>query len=209
MTELAASVALHGLSLAVASKVVGSTTLVARSRTGTTNEAATASGVSAISATASSNRAATAHVDTCRVRASTSQVARLAAVVAATAARTATAQTEGWAVCLDMAKTLAVIALLGLGSARQRASIRLVAGLLAVVAETLSGRAHLGVVADIAAFIARATGERRHFGGFKGLPSGYFLLNKGSEFLLQLRQPTSFFRLLHRNNPKILVNLGR
>jgi hypothetical protein len=60
-----------------------------------------------------------------------SQVARLTAVVAATAARAAAAQTESWAVGLDMAKSLAVIALLGLGGAWKRAAVGLVTGLLA------------------------------------------------------------------------------
>lgn len=34
-----------------------------------------------------------------------------------------------------------------------------------VVAETLSGRAHLGVVADVTALVARTTRERRHCDG--------------------------------------------
>lgn len=60
----------------------------------------------------------------CRV--AYSKVAGLAAVIAATAG-TGTAQTEGRAVGLDVAKTLTVVALLGLSSARQRAAIGLVA----------------------------------------------------------------------------------
>lgn len=60
-----------------------------------------------------------------------SQVARLAAVVAAAAAGAASAQTECWAVGLHMAKALAVVALLGLGGAGERAAVGLVAGLLA------------------------------------------------------------------------------
>ena len=51
---------------------------------------------------------------------------RLSAVVAATAG-TGTAQSESRAVSLHMAKALAVIALLRLGSARKRASVGLVA----------------------------------------------------------------------------------
>lgn len=60
-----------------------------------------------------------------------SQVAGLAAVVAATTSGTTTAQTESRAVSLDVAKTLAVVALLGLGGAGKRAGVGLVAGLLA------------------------------------------------------------------------------
>lgn len=88
-------------------------------------------------------------------------MAGLAAVVAATACSVA-AQTEGRAVSLDVAETLAVVALLGLGGARKRAAVGLVAGLLAVVAETLRGGADLGVVADVATLVASTTRERRH-----------------------------------------------
>lgn len=53
-------------------------------------------------------------------------MAGLAAVVAA-AAGAGSAQAKGRAVSLDMAKTLAVVALLGLGGARQGAAVGLVA----------------------------------------------------------------------------------
>jgi hypothetical protein len=108
-------------------------------------------------------------------------VAGLATVVAATAGAS-TAQAEGRAVSLDVAKTLAVVALLSLGGAGKRAAVGLMAGLLAcfyisqplschstaeelshtVVAKALSRRADLGVVANIATLVARATRERRH-----------------------------------------------
>ena len=93
-----------------------------------------------------------------------SKVAGLAAVVAAAAGGVA-AESEGRAVGLDVAETLAVVALLGLGGARQRAAVGLVAGLLAVVAQALGRRADLGVVANIATLVAGAAGEGRHFGG--------------------------------------------
>lgn len=166
VTELAASIALHGLSLAITGKVIRSTTLIARSRARATNKSTPAASKSSITTTARTNWAATAHVDTSGVRASASQVAWLTAVVAATTSGTATAQTKCWAVGLDMAKTLAVVALLGLGGARKRAAVGLVAGLLAVVAKTFGRRADLSIVAYIAALVARATGERRHCGGF-------------------------------------------
>lgn len=54
----------------------------------------------------------------------------LAAVVAASAG-TSAAQAQSRAISLDMAKTLAVVALLSLSGARQRAAVGLVAGLLA------------------------------------------------------------------------------
>jgi hypothetical protein len=157
VTELATSVALHGLSLAIAGKVVGTTALVASGRTRTAREATTA--ITA-SKSAAAHRSTTAH-GTDRVGASTSEVTGLAAVVAPSAG-TSAAQAQGRAISLDVAKTLAVVALLSLSGARQRAAVGLVAGLLAVVAKTLSGRAHFSVVANIAALVARASGERRH-----------------------------------------------
>lgn len=65
------------------------------------------------------------------------QVAGLATVVASTASAGAT-QAKSWAVSLDVAQALAVVALLSLSAARKRAAIGFVAGLLAVVAQTLS-----------------------------------------------------------------------
>ena len=55
-----------------------------------------------------------------------SQVAGLAAVVA-TPAGAGAAQAQRRAISLDVAKTLAVVTLLGLGRAGERATIRLVA----------------------------------------------------------------------------------
>ena len=54
----------------------------------------------------------------------------LAAIVAASAGASA-AQAQSRAVSLNVAKTLAVVALLGLSGARKRAAIGLMAGLLA------------------------------------------------------------------------------
>ena len=96
-----------------------------------------------------------------------SEVAGLAAVVASTAGAGA-AQAERRAVGLDVAETLAVVALLGLGAAREGAAVGLVAGLLAVVAETLSGGADLGVVANVATLVAGTAGEGRHGDGWYG-----------------------------------------
>lgn len=95
-------------------------------------------------------------------------MAGLTAVVAATAGGVAS-QTQGRAVGLDMAESLAVVALLGLGGARKRAAVGLVARLLAVVAETLRGGANLGIVADVATLVASTTGEGRHDDDVVGL----------------------------------------
>ncbi|KAH8646758.1 hypothetical protein BX600DRAFT_155560 [Xylariales sp. PMI_506] len=125
VAELAAGVALHGLSLAVTGKVVGSTALVAGGRTGTASgESTTAAETTTVSTAGDGSTAA--DTDTGRAGASTGQVARLAAVVA-TAAGSGTGQAEGRAVGLDVAKTLAVVALLSLGGTRERALVGLVA----------------------------------------------------------------------------------
>lgn len=59
----------------------------------------------------------------------------MATVVATTASSVAT-EPQRWAVSLNMAKALTMVALLGLGSARQRATVGLVAGLLAYTKTT-------------------------------------------------------------------------
>jgi hypothetical protein len=158
VTQLAAGIALHSLRLAVTGKVIGATALVAGSGTGTTAEATSAV---AAGKTAAAHGGATAHSRTDRVGASTSKVAGLTTVIAAATGASA-AQTEGRAVSLNVAKTLAVVALLGLGSTGKGAAVRLVAGLLAVVAEALSRRADLGVVANVATLVASTTREGRH-----------------------------------------------
>ena len=120
MSKLAAGVALHGLSLAIPGKVVGTTALVAGGSAGAGETTATTE--AATVATTSDGRTSTTHVDTGGVRASASQVARLAAVVATTAG-SGTAQAQGRAVGLNVAEALAVVTLLSLGGARQRALV--------------------------------------------------------------------------------------
>lgn len=140
VTKLATGIALHGLGLAIAGKVVGATALVASSR---------ARAVGKTTAAVAANEAATAHGSTtahagvagvgagtlnrtyqhmspgiiCIMGVGTySQVAGLAAVVAAAAGSSA-AQAEGRAIGLDMAQSLAVVALLSLGRAGKRAAV--------------------------------------------------------------------------------------
>lgn len=103
-TKLAAGVALHGLSLAVASEVVGSAALVAGGRARTASEA------TAETAIAATGRTRTTHAG--GVGAVAGKMADHPAAVAA-AAGAGTAQAERGAVGLDVAETLAVIALLG------------------------------------------------------------------------------------------------
>lgn len=141
VAQLAAGVALHGLRLAVARKMVGAAALVAGRRARAASEAA-ASTVTASVAT-SGHRGATAHgtdgvgagaldesvgcpVQDGRYRKAYSEVTGLATVVAASAGA-GSAQTEGGAVSLDVTEALAVVALFGFGGARQRAAIGLVA----------------------------------------------------------------------------------
>jgi hypothetical protein len=103
-TELAAGVALHGLSLAIASKVVGASTFVAGGRTRATSEAAPEA-----TETTTRSGGTTAHG---RARAVAGEVASHTAAVA-TAAGAGAAQAQSRAVGLDMAEALAVVALLG------------------------------------------------------------------------------------------------
>lgn len=122
VTELAAGVALHGLSLAVSGKVVGTTTFVASGGARPTSKSATEA-----SESASGDRSATAHGgDVRRSRTRSGKVARLTTVVAS-AVGTSTSQAERGAVGLNVTKTLAVVALLGVSGARQRALVGLVA----------------------------------------------------------------------------------
>ena len=125
VTKLSAGVALHGLGLAVARKVVGPTALVAGGRTTTSKSTPEAAGRESTTGSAS----AAAH-SSAGVGAVACQMAGEAARVASSAG-TGAAQAEGWAIGLDVTKTLAVVALLSLGGARVRASVRLVARLLA------------------------------------------------------------------------------
>jgi hypothetical protein len=146
VAQLSARVALHGLGLAVARKVVGATALVAGGR-------ARAPSVSAAeaSAKAATGRTTSAATDAAsgRVGAVTGQVTSEAAGVAPSA-RAGAAQAESWAVGLDVTEALAVVALLRLGGARVGASVGLMAGLLACEASVMierSGGVGLTVVA--------------------------------------------------------------
>jgi hypothetical protein len=125
--QLSAGVALHSLSLAVARKVVGSTALVAGGRATATESAPEAASATGESTTGSAS--ATSHASA-RVGAVTCQMAGKATGVASSAG-TGAAQAQCWAVGLNVAEALAVVALLGLGGAWVRAPVRLVAGLLA------------------------------------------------------------------------------
>lgn len=134
VAELAAGVALHSLSLAVASEVVGTTALVAgggagvaaestaestlETATSTTGAApssgsgrgSTSSGSSGVGAVALESRDLAIGLKV-QVVGTHGKVAGLAAVVAAAVGTTV--QTQGGAVGLDVAETLAVVALLG------------------------------------------------------------------------------------------------
>jgi len=158
VAELAASVALHGLRLAVAGKVVGSAALVAAGR-------ALRSGVEGragkLGESTAVDGAATGNDSTMGVGASANEVTGLAALVASTSRR-GTAKAECRAVGLNVAEALAVVALLRVGAARERAIARLVVGLLAVVAEAMGRGAGLGVVAQLTTLVAGTARERSH-----------------------------------------------
>lgn len=153
VTELAASVTLHGLRLAVAGVVVRTAALVASGLTGSAGVEATAS-VSEAAAAGHGTTGTESGLDSRGCGAVAGQVTRQVAVVAASTGG-ATAQAEGRAVSLNMANTLAVVALLRLGGAGEGAVARLVVWLLAVVAETLRRRASVRLVTELTALVAR------------------------------------------------------
>lgn len=153
VSQLSTGIALHSLSLAIAGKVVRTTTLVASSRASAASEAAPEASI-----TAARSTGATTHS---WVGAVAGKVTGNTAAVAASTGTSST-QAQSRAVSLDVSKALAVVALLSLGGTGMRASIGLVSGLLAVVAEPLRRRAHVGVVADVSALEARTTRQRRH-----------------------------------------------
>jgi hypothetical protein len=171
VAKLAAGVALHGLSLAVTGEVVGTTALVAGCGAGVAAESTAESTLETAASTGTATSGGTGRGSTSSgssgVGAVAGKVTGLAAVVAA-AVGTAV-QAQGRAVSLDVTETLAVVALLGLSGTGQRAGARLVAGLLAVVAETLSGRADLSIVTNSATLVACAT--RQHHSGGNLYPS--------------------------------------
>lgn len=185
VAELAAGVALHGLSLAITGEVVGTTALVAGCGAGVAAESTaestleTTASTTGTAASGGTGRGSTGSGSS-GVGAVASKVARLAAVVAAAVGTTV--QAQGGAVSLDVAETLAVVALLGLGGTGQRAGARLVAGLLAVVAETLSGRADLSIVANSATLVACAT-RQHHSGGIPHSNSSQILVKVLSQQL--------------------------
>jgi len=151
VSELSTRVALHRLRLTVARKVIRPTALVTRRRAAPPSSRKPAA-EPASEAAARRTRCAASHA---WGRAVARKMAAETAGVAATACAGA-AEAESRAVGLHVAEALAVVALFGLGGAGMRASVGLVTGLLAVVAEALGRRADLGVVADVAALEARA-----------------------------------------------------
>jgi len=155
VTKLSAGIALHGLSLAIAGEVVRAAAFIT-GRGAVADKATTAADEAATSGTS-----ATPDRSCARSRAVASKVTDLAAGVATTSLRT-TAHAESRAISLDVSETLAVVALLSLSSPRVRAVVALMAGLLAVVAQTFTAGADLGVVADIAAFVAGTARKGRH-----------------------------------------------
>jgi len=156
VAEFTASVALHGLSLAIACIVIRATAFVA-------GRSARNTGISTTETTKTATRAAAAAdlARTCgsRIWAVACNMASLTAGVASTSSTT---QTKSWAVGLNMTDSLAVVALLGLGSTWHWAAVTLMSRLLAIVAKALGRGADLGIVAHIATLVACAATKRRH-----------------------------------------------
>jgi hypothetical protein len=157
VTQFATGVALHGLSLAIPSKVVWSTALVAGSRTRAASKGAPSAKSTECAAGRTCSSASHAS-SSAGIGAVAGQVASQATAIASSAG-SSSAQAQSRAISLrlsdmhlisytrrtylNVSEALAVVALLRLGSARMRASIGLVARLLAVIAKPLRGRAHL------------------------------------------------------------------
>lgn len=162
VTKLSAGVALHSLSLAVTSEVVRTTTLVAggstrvaaKSTAETTGESSTRT-TDTTASTSTSTRTSTSTSTRSGSTTVAGKVTKLVAVVATAASTTVQAQCR--TVSLDVANSLAVVALLGLGRTGLRAAAGLVSSLLAVVAKTLGRRADLSVVANVATLVACTT----------------------------------------------------
>lgn len=130
VAKLAASIALHGLGLAVTSKVVWTTALVtSRSTVGTgetTSETATVSATSWSSSATAGRCSSGSSIGGWAValltlvngavhaeRATYCEMASLTARVAVAGTTSASAQSQSWAVGLDVAEALTVVALLG------------------------------------------------------------------------------------------------
>lgn len=154
VTQFAARIALHSIGLTVSGIMIWSSAFVASGRTVGCNVEST---TSRVSTTTNKSSTSTSH-GRGRVRgwAAASKVTHLATRVASATLST-TAQAQGWTVSLDVAKALAMVALLGFSGTRHRALIRLMSGLFAIVAQSLRRRADFGVVTNIATFVACAT----------------------------------------------------
>ena len=132
VAELAACEALQCLSLAIPSKVVALTALVAGGWARALLESSTWS-ESTLESTARGECSAT---NSWCCAAVTGEMAWETTGVATTSG---SSKAKGWAVGLDVSNARARVALLCLSGAWERAAVRFVSRLLAVVAETLSG----------------------------------------------------------------------
>lgn len=162
VTKLPACVALHSLSLAIAGEMIRPTALVA-------SGSARVTAIPTTETTIESPTRRTCATGSTRSRsgAVTSKVARLAAVVATTVRAV---EAQRGTIRLNVAETLAVVALLGFGGTRTRAAAGFVSRLLAVVAKALRGRADLSVVANVATLVA-CTSREQHIVCITSLPN--------------------------------------
>ena len=152
VAELAASVALHCLSLTIPSVVVGPTALVASSGPATAESSTASEPESSTSDGCSPTESACS-------RAVASQVAGVAAAVASSSSA-GSGKPQSRAIGLNVSETLTVVALFGIRSPGLGANIGLMARLLAVVAETLRRSADLREVSDGTALVTSSPGQR-------------------------------------------------
>lgn len=183
VAELSASIALHGLGLTITGVVVGSAALVAGSRSGTSE-----------SSTTSESKPSTAHRRTSTESTSggavTSQMTGVTAAVASSSS-SSSRKSQGRAISLNVAETLAVVALLGIRSPGLRANIGFMTRLFAVVAKALGRCANFCKVADGTALVTSSSGQRHDRRNIK------FVIDSLTIELLSL-QPLSLFFFLSR-----------
>jgi len=161
VAQLPASVALHSLSLTVPGVMVWPAALVASGRPSTAEPAPSEptadadADADAVSSTADTTCSPTKCVSS---RAIPSQMAGITAAVAPSTS-SCSGESQGGTISLNVAESLAVIALLGIRGPRLWAHVRLVTRLFAVVAEAFRRSAYLRKVADGTALVTSSSGQ--------------------------------------------------
>jgi len=136
MAQLPTGITLHGLRLTITSIMVRATAFIACRRAwvyGKYTPAHKSAGISTTGGVSTSSPSNSTHL----LRASPCQMSRIPAGVATASNSAASRESQCRAVCLNVSKALAMVALFGFGSSRVRASIGFVSRLLAIVTKAL------------------------------------------------------------------------